>query len=238
MTQDANFIHRILAHKKGIKDPNILAAWTPIDLLSFFSTISIRAIRGLIIRSRLGKARGLILCERGVRLYHPRYVSAGHALNLEEGCEIVGLSKRGIVFGDRCTVGRFSTIRPTNILIDEPGEGLKMGNHSNIGSYSYVGCSGYIDIGESVIMGPRVNLLAENHNFGRGDIPIKQQGVKRGFIKIEDNCWIGANVTIVSGVTIGAGSVIAAGSIVTKDVPSNSVVAGIPARIVKSRVTS
>jgi acetyltransferase-like isoleucine patch superfamily enzyme len=113
-----------------------------------------------------------------------------------------------------------------------------MGNNSNIGAYSWIGCSGYIDIGDSVIMGPRVNLLAENHKFKRRDIPIKQQGVERGFIKIEDNCWIGANVTIVSGVTIGTGSVIAAGSIVTKDVPSNSVVAGVPAKIVEPRVTS
>lgn len=238
MTQDVNFIHRILASKKGINDPNVLSGWSNADLFSFACRISMRFLRGLIVRMRIRRASGLILCEKHVRLCHPQYISAGRALNLEEGCEIVGLSRRGIVFGDRCTVGRFATIRPTNVLIDEPGEGLKMGNHSSIGAYSYIGCSGYIEIGNNVIVGPRINLQAENHKFDRGDIPIKQQGIERSFIKIEDNCWIGSNTSILSGVTVGTGSVIAAGSVVTKDVPPNSIVAGVPAKFIKPRVTS
>ena len=237
MIQDVNFIHRILASKKGINDPNVLSGWTNADLFSFACRFSMRFLRGLIVRMRFKRASGLVLCEKNVRLYHAGYISAGRALNLEEGCEIVGLSKRGIVFGDRCTIGRFATIRPTNVLIGEPGEGLKMGNHSSIGAYSYIGCSGYIEIGNNVIMGPKINLQAENHKFDRGDIPIKQQDVERSFIKIEDNCWIGSNTSILSGVTVSTGSVVAAGSVVTKDVPPNSVVAGVPAKFIKPRVT-
>ena len=64
---------------------------------------------------------------------------------------------------------------------------------------------------------------------------IKEQGVKREFVKIEDDCWIAANTVILAGVTIGRGSVIAAGSVVTKDVPPYSIVGGVPANVIKSR---
>jgi acetyltransferase-like isoleucine patch superfamily enzyme len=154
---------------------------------------------------------------------------------LEEGCEIVGLSKQGIRFGARCTVGRHAIIRPTNVLLAEPGEGLILGDHSNIGAFSYVGCSGYIAIGAKVLMGPRVQLLAENHRFDRLDTPIRDQGVERSFIRIEDDCWIGAGSTILAGVTVRGGSVVAAGAVVTRDVPAGVVVAGVPAKVVRER---
>ena len=67
--------------------------------------------------------------------------------------------------------------------------------------------------------------------------PIMKQGVKREFVKIEDDCWIAANTVILAGVTIGKGSVIAAGSVVNKDVPPYSVVAGVPAKVIKSRIS-
>ncbi len=175
------------------------------------------------------------MCERDVRIVHGRHLKAGKALNLEEGCEIVALARQGIAFGERCTVGRFAVIRPTNVLLDEAGEGLSVGDHSNIGAYSYIGCSGHIRIGNNVMTGPRINLLAENHNFEDRSRPIKAQGVHRSSIVIGDDCWIGANVTIVAGVRIGEGSVIAAGAVVTRDIPAGSIAAGIPAKVLRKR---
>lgn len=223
--------------KKGLS-PEALDEWDFREWIGFTFLLGLRLVRGLIVKCRLGSASGLVLCEKRVRLVYPRMIRAGRALNLEEGCEIVGLSKKGIEFGDRCTVGRFSCIRPTNVLIDEAGEGLKVGDRSNIGAYSYIGCSGYIELGSDVMMGPRVNLMAENHNFDRTELPMKDQGVTRSFIKIEDDVWLGVGSTVVAGVTIGKGSIVAAGAVVTKDVPSYSVVAGIPAKIIKQRVSS
>ena len=159
----------------------------------------------------------------------------GRDLNLEEGCQIMGLSKRGISFGDRCTVGRYAQIAPTGILGGVPGEGLKMGDNANIGPYSFIGCSGYIEIGARVLMGPRVNLLAENHNFDVAGVPIKNQGVTRRFIVIEDDCWLGAGSTVLSGVTVGHNSVVAAGAVVARDVAPCSVVGGVPARVLRMR---
>ena len=227
-------IRNLLARWKQIPADG-LQEWSGWDLLGFARLISMRLLRGALWKFRFAQARGYVLCDRHVRLYHTRYIRAGRALNLEEGCEIVGLSLRGVVFGDRCTVGRFASIRPSNVLLGPPGEGLKMGDHSNIGAYSYIGCSGFIEIGNRVMMGPRVNLLAENHNFERTDIPIKAQGVRRSFIAIGDDCWLGANCTILAGVTIGQGSIVAAGAVVTSDVPPFSIVGGVPARLIKSR---
>lgn len=225
---------RLLAAKKK-ESPVDLDGWGGRELCSFLWMLGWRVVRGALVRVRLGACAGWVLAEKNVRLYHARHIRAGRRLNLEEGCEIVGLSKQGIVFGDRCTVGRLASIRPTNVLIDEPGEGMRMGDHSNIGSYCYVGCSGFVSIGSGVMMGQRVNLLAENHNHERIDLPMKDQGVTRGSIIIEDDCWLGAGCSVLAGVRVGHGSIIAAGAVVTKDVPPLSIVAGVPARVVRQR---
>ena len=173
---------------------------------------------------------------KGVSIRYAKYLEAGNDLIVEDYAEINCLSKQRIVFGNRVSIGKFAIIRPSNSYGGEIGEGLKIGNNSNIGPYAYIGCSGYIEIGDNVMISPRVSIYAENHIFERTDITIKAQGVKKQFVKIEDDCWIAANSIILSGVTIGKGSVVAAGSVVTGDIPPFSVVAGAPARIIKQRI--
>ena len=132
-----------------VRDPAELADWRGPELASLGWLLGLRVLRGSFLRLRLGHAAGLVFCERHVRVLHARHVSAGRDLNLEEGCQVMGLSKRGIVFGDRCTVGRYAQIAPTGILGGIAGEGLTLGDNSNIGPYSFIGCSGYIEIGAS-----------------------------------------------------------------------------------------
>lgn len=229
------WLRRKLAYAKGI-DPTVLSDWQLRDMLGFIGLAMSRVVRGMWVKIRCGKTQGLVLCERGVRLYHPRHICAESGLNLEEGCEIVGLAVHGIAFGRRCTVGRDAVIRPTNVLLDAPGEGLRMGDGSNIGAFSYIGCSGFIAIGDRVMMGPRVTMIAENHVFDGTDIPIKEQGVRRAAIRVEDDCWLGAGSTILAGVTIGHDSIVAAGAVVTRDVPPFCIVGGVPAQVLRSRL--
>lgn len=177
----------------------------------------------------------MILIGKGVSIRYANHFEAGKDLIIEDYAEINCISKQKIILGDRVTIGKFAIIRPTNIYGGEIGEGLKIGNNSNIGPYCYIGCSGYIEIGDNVMISPRVSIYAENHVFERTDIPMKEQGVKRQFVKIENDCWIAANSIILAGVTIGRGSVVAAGSVVTTDVPPFSIVAGVPAKIIKTR---
>lgn len=89
---------------------------------------------------------------------------------------------------------------------------------------------GGITIEDDVLIGPKVSLITENHPLN----PQERQGLIGKSILIKKNAWIGANATILPGVTIGENSVVAAGAVVSKDVPDNVVVGGVPAKIIKN----
>lgn len=209
--------------------------WDNGAILRSLMMLAVRFLRGLWGRLFFGSSAGLVLIGKGVAIRHARHLSAGRNFVVEDNCEINCLSRRGIVLGNKVTIGSYALIRPTNAYGGELGEGLTVGNNSNIGPYAYIGCSGYVRIGDNVMMSPRVSLYAENHNFTRADVPMKEQGVTRQFIVIEDDCWIASHSVILAGVTVGRGSIVAAGSVVTSDVPPYSIVAGVPARVVRSR---
>lgn len=108
------------------------------------------------------------------------------------------------------------------------GKNLKLGKNSFIN----FGCSfldrGGIEIGDNVLIGPNCNLMTTNHPVE----PHLRRATISKPIKLEPNVWLGANVTVCPGVTIGENSIIAAGSVVTKDIPSNVIAGGIPAKII------
>jgi len=191
-------------------------------------------VRGLLYRITFRNSAGLLLIGPGVKIRNKRKLTVGKNFIAEDYAEISCYSRRGMVFGNKVTIGKYSVIRASTLWGGIPGEGLKVGSNSNIGPFGYIFCSGYVEIGSNVLIGPRVSIFAENHNF-EGKSVIKELGVTRSFVKIEDDCWIASNSTILAGVTVGRGSVVAAGSVVTKDVPAYSVVAGIPAKIIRSR---
>jgi acetyltransferase-like isoleucine patch superfamily enzyme len=88
-----------------------------------------------------------------------------------------------------------------------------------------------LTIGDRVAIGPRVTLLlSSDANWSK--LMEKIDHIK-SFVILEDDCWLGAGVIIMPGVTVGAGSIVGSGAVVTKDVPPNTVVAGVPARIIK-----
>lgn len=209
--------------------------WSAADQFNTIIRLVCMFLRGCWHRIFLKKTSGLVLVGKGAQILYAKYVSAGKDLIIEDYAEVNGLAKEGIRFGNRVTIGKFAIIRPANRYGGECGEGLIVGDHSNIGPYNYIGCSGKIEIGNNVMLSPRVSIYAENHVFENVNQLMKDQGVKRSFVKIEDDCWIAANSVILAGVTIGRGSVVAAGSVVTKDVPPYSVVAGVPAKVIKSR---
>jgi len=88
-----------------------------------------------------------------------------------------------------------------------------------------------VDIGDEVMIGPNVNIITSGHALRPSE---RRAYVEAKPIVIEEGVWIAAAVTIIGGVTIGENSVIAAGSVVTKDVPANSLAAGVPARVIRS----
>ncbi|CCH00533.1 nodulation protein L [Fibrella aestuarina BUZ 2] len=125
-------------------------------------------------------------------------------------------------------------IAPTTVVF--PPFHTNFGRHIRLGKNVFINhaCS-FLDIGgitidDDVQIGPRVNLTSENHPLDPAD---RQTLIPRPIV-IKRNAWIGAGATILPGVTIGENAVVAAGAVVSRDVPPNTVVAGIPAKVVKS----
>ena len=111
------------------------------------------------------------------------------------------------------------------------------GQEINVGRNVFINqnCTFYdlggLDIGDDVMIGPNVSLITSGHPIE----PSLRHSITIGNpIVIKRNAWIAANATIIGGVTVGENSVVAAGSVVTKDVPSNTVVGGNPARVIRS----
>ena len=230
MRSDTSFLHSY----KFIVD-RFPGEWKSQDIIATLYRLSFFYLRGMFQRLFFKKSSGWVLVGKGASIRYARHLSTGKDFIVEDYAEVNCMTYRGIIVGDRVTIGKHAIIRPTNIYGSAIGEGLKIGNNSSIGPYSYIGCSGYIEIGNNVMMSPRVSIYSENHLFDNPELTIKEQGVKREFVKIEDDCWIAANTVILAGVTIGRGSVIAAGSVVNKDVPPYSIVGGVPAKVIKSR---
>lgn len=88
---------------------------------------------------------------------------------------------------------------------------------------------GGITIEDDVMIGPRVNLTSENHPLNPND----REAIIPGHIVIKRNAWIGAGATILPGITVGENAIVAAGAVVNRDVPPNTVVAGVPAKVIK-----
>jgi acetyltransferase-like isoleucine patch superfamily enzyme len=197
------------------------------------------ADRGIsLIRSlwKLAGVRGGIVrfVEPGVSIRHRRHLSVGTGSVLEAGTRLSCLSTDGIVIGRGVTVGRGVIVECTSVLWHK-GVGFSIGDRSSIGEYSFVGCAGGVAIGENVLIGQRVSFHSQNHNFERTGELIRDQGVREDGIRVGDDCWIGSGAIILDGVVLGEGSVVGAGSVVSRSFPARSVIAGVPARVVKSR---
>ncbi len=122
----------------------------------------------------------------------------------------------------------------------EAGAFFYSGRMINIGDNSGIGINcrlpGCVNIGNDVMMGPWVIILTKNHETSRTDIPMNRQGfTKEQPVTIGDDVWIGSRAIILPGVTIGRGAIIGAGAVVSSDVPEWAVVAGNPAKIIRSR---
>ena len=123
-----------------------------------------------------------------------------------------------------------------NLYVTPPFQ-VDYGRHVEIGNnfYANMDCI-FLDvnkiiIGDNVMVGPRVSFYTAGHPI---DAEIRIEELEFGLpITIEDNVWIGGSATILPGVTVGRNSIVAAGAVVTKDVPSNSIVGGNPARLIR-----
>lgn len=110
------------------------------------------------------------------------------------------------------------------------GKNINVGKNVFINACCHFQDQGGITLGDNCLVGHNVVFATLNHGFA----PEERQSMLPAPIVVGRNVWIGSNSTILQGVTIGDNSIIAAGSVVTKDVPANAIVAGVPARFIRS----
>lgn len=120
-----------------------------------------------------------------------------------------------------------------HFFINHPSR-LRIENDSFINYFCHIHCGdyGFVTVGKNVFIGPDVKICCVSHEIGASK---QRAGVatKNGGIVIEDGAWIGIGSTILQGVRIGKGSIVAAGAVVNKDVKPNTLVAGVPARLIR-----
>jgi acetyltransferase-like isoleucine patch superfamily enzyme len=128
------------------------------------------------------------------------------------------------------SLGQNSVVESYSCINNAVGDVI-IGDHTRIGIHNTI--IGPVSIGSHVNLAQGITVTALNHNFSDTTKRIDEQGVSTNPVTIEDDVWIGANAVILPGVTIGRHAVVAAGAVVTTDVPENTVVGGVPARIIK-----
>jgi acetyltransferase-like isoleucine patch superfamily enzyme len=116
---------------------------------------------------------------------------------------------------------------------DLPHAWIRIGRDSLIGEYTVIRGQGGVTIGDRVYTSPMTQIIAVNHVFDDPTRPFIEQGITAEGIVVEDDVWLGSSAVVTDGVRVGRGAVVAAGAVVTQDVPPHTVVAGVPARVVK-----
>lgn len=227
MIMVASFFTQLLNYisKRPFKfDPDIGTAGVLIPVMELSSGF----LRGVLLTRRK------LVLGRGAKITNLRslYLNGG-LVRIGEYCRLECTSHEGINLGQNFKLGAFSQIIASGTLTDL-GKGVNIGHNVGIGEFSYIGGAGGTRIGDDTIIGQYFSAHPENHVFSDGSLPIRKQGTTREGIVVGSGCWIGAKVTLTDGITIGGNSVIGAGSVVTKSFPKNSVIGGIPARLLRT----
>ncbi|BAY80866.1 hexapeptide repeat-containing transferase [Calothrix parasitica NIES-267] len=189
-------------------------------------------IRNLVYRSLLSRIGNSVNIQHFVELIGTPSIEIGNQVSLLKGVQInaLGHPNNKIHIKDRARLERGVDIRSlydTHIIIDE---------NAYIGPYVVIAGTGDIKIGKNCLIAPHCGIFANNHIFSDPTRLIEEQGTTSKGIVIEDDCWLGHNVTVTDGVKIGKGSIIGAGSVVNKNIPPFSIAVGTPVRIIRNRL--
>lgn len=136
--------------------------------------------------------------------------------------------------GGAINIGRHCEVHPFAMLLTYGGR-IHMGDHCSVNPFTIIYGHGGVQIGNGVRIAAHTVIIPANHNAGSDIDPLYLSGVSAQGIHIDDNVWIGSGARILDGVRIGRNAIVAAGSVVTRSVPDNATVAGVPARVIKQR---
>jgi acetyltransferase-like isoleucine patch superfamily enzyme len=202
-----------------------LCGWVPSVL-----GIGLRALAYRLVM----RVDGFAAIESGVRISFAENVRLGRRAYLDRGVYLHACPG-GIDIGDEAFVMHNTELHVFNFR-DLPHAFIRIGRRTFVGESVIVRGQGGVEIGDDVLIAPRAQILAINHNYADVSRPIIDQGITGRGIVIEDGSWIGAGAIVLDGVRVGRGAVVGANAVVTRDVPPHTVVVGSPARVVKRLV--
>jgi acetyltransferase-like isoleucine patch superfamily enzyme len=218
----------------AIESTSFIRYW--FEQLIFALVSWIPSLLGIGFRALLYKlilnADGLVFIQTGVILKQPRNITLHNGVYLDHRVYLHGCP-HGIEIEEGTRIMHNAEIHVFNFR-NLPNARIKIGKNCVIGPYNVIMGHGGTVIGNHVILAPRVSILPVNHNYDDRAHPVRDQGITATGIIIEDDVWVGAHAIILDGVRIGRGSVVGAGSVVTRDVPAYSLVAGTPAKVVRT----
>ncbi|MBF2063650.1 MAG: acyltransferase [Calothrix sp. C42_A2020_038] len=197
-------------------------------------------LRNLFYRAIFTRIGRSVYIQDNVEFFGTRSIEIGNGVYIFKGVCIDG---RGYTDSKLCLKNKINQICLENGVALERnvnigalgGTSIHIGQNTFVGPGTCIAGPGDIKIGANCLIAAQSGIFANNHNFADLEVPIKEQGITRQGITIEDDCWLGAGVKVLDGVTIGKGCVIGANSVVTKDIPPFSVAVGVPARVIKKR---
>jgi acetyltransferase-like isoleucine patch superfamily enzyme len=217
---------------------------------------AMRALRSVYYRLRY-PAKGIRI--DGSALIGPRVrlrvekggkINIGGLVRVEEGARITAKAC-SVVVGDGARLSEYCCIRAdaplslgakfnagTYSKILSYGGAITIGDSCTLQHFSILYGHGGLKIGSGVRIAAHVVVIPANHEIEDVSKPIYKQGIKGRGIEIGDGVWIGANCSILDGVSLGPECVVGAGSVVTRSMSAYSVIAGSPARVLRSRLDS
>jgi acetyltransferase-like isoleucine patch superfamily enzyme len=136
--------------------------------------------------------------------------------------------------GARVALGRWSWIGQGTKIRAHEGR-VSIGAKTVLGQECTISAYQHISIGRECVVADRVMLIDFDHGASEVERPIRQQGIYKRDVRVGHNVWIGYGACILRGVTVGDNAIIGTAAVVTRDVPANAVVAGVPARVIRMR---
>ncbi|MCP2605213.1 acyltransferase [Candidatus Aminicenantes bacterium AH-873-B07] len=202
----------------------LLFSWVP-GALGFF----LRKIFYPLLFKKVGKG---VVFGRNITIRHPHKISIGNNTFIDDNVvlDAKGEENEGIIIGNNAYIGR-------NVILSCKEGSIYINDYCNISANCSLLSETKISLGKYCFLAGHCYLVAGgNHSFEDVSKPIMfQPSISKGGIKIEEDVWLGASVTVLDGVSIGRGSVVGAGAVVINSLPEYSISVGVPAKQIRKR---
>jgi acetyltransferase-like isoleucine patch superfamily enzyme len=201
---------------------------------SFFSTMP--GGLGLLLRKKLypwilGESNAGLVIGRNVMLRNPGKIHVGKNVTIDDNVLIDARGGAGVIISDETVINRNASLKAKT-------GSIKLGKRTNVGGGSVIVSYKGVEIGESVLIAGGCYINAGGYNIAASTQAMMEQGVQsKKPIVIKNDVWIATGAIVLDGIMIGNHAVIGAGAVVTEDVADYEVVAGVPARLIRSRKT-